>query len=344
MKILHFADLHIGSRFDRLPNDLKEELETKLRNAFGEIIDYANKNNITTILMSGDIFDKNAVLIKDKKFFYNLISLNSHIDFYYIRGNHDSSSKYNENYSNLHTFNGVESFTKDDVRIIGYELQDDNSSLYNYPSFTNDKFNIMMLHGDIFNSNDRNYINLKKLDDKNISYFALGHIHKRSEGYVLSSKYVYPGSVLGRGFDETGKKGFVELDTTLNTTTFIELPSYEFENIEINVSNQNEAELKNKIRSSLGETNLNKISEIKLSGKSDFEIDVDELEATFNDKRRYLEIKNNSKLNLTYEHNDEENSLRNMFINKVLENKELDEETRELVINYGLSKLMKEEG
>lgn len=344
MKIIHFADLHIGSKFDRLPSTLKEELDTKLRNAFRYIIDYAKDNNINTILMCGDIFDKNAVLIKDKKYFYDLISLNSQIDFYYIKGNHDCSSKYNENYPNLHTFNGVETYSKDDVRIIGYELQDDNSSLYNYPSFTKDKFNIMMLHGDIFNSNDRNYINLKKLDDMNISYFALGHIHKRSEGQSSLSKYVYPGSVLGRGFDEVGKKGFVVLDTTLKTTSFIEVPSYEFEIIELNVNNQNEAELKSKISYCLGETNLNKITEIKFSGKSDFEIDVDEFKTTFNDKRKYLEIKNNAKLKLTYETNAEENSLRNMFINKVLENKDLDEETRELVINYGLSKLMKEEG
>ena len=41
--------------------------------------------------------------------------------------------------------------------------------------------------------------------------------------------------------------------------------------------------------------------------------------------------------------NENENSLRNMFINKVLENDDIDEETKEKVITYGLSKLMKEE-
>ena len=85
MKIIHFADLHIGSKFERMPDDIKTELNTKLRNAFANIIDYAKENNITTILMAGDIFDKNSVLMKDKKFFYDLIKINSEIDFYYIK-------------------------------------------------------------------------------------------------------------------------------------------------------------------------------------------------------------------------------------------------------------------
>ena len=72
MKIIHFADLHIGSKFERMPEDIKIELNTKLRNAFLKIIDYAKDNNINTILMAGDIFDKNSVLMKDKKFFYDL--------------------------------------------------------------------------------------------------------------------------------------------------------------------------------------------------------------------------------------------------------------------------------
>ena len=50
MKIIHFADLHIGSKFERMPNDIKTELNTKLRNAFAKIIDYAKENNIHVIL------------------------------------------------------------------------------------------------------------------------------------------------------------------------------------------------------------------------------------------------------------------------------------------------------
>lgn len=342
MKIIHFADLHIGSKFDRMPEEIKKTLNTKLRNAFLYIIRFAKENNINTILMSGDIFDKNFVLINDKKFFYDSIRLNSNIDFYYIRGNHDSFSKYNDNPSNLHTFDGIQSYIKDDVRISGYELSDDNSILYNYMPFTTDKFNIMMLHGDIYNSRDKSYIDLKKLENKNINYFALGHIHKRTNGIIGKARFEYPGALLGRGFDEVGEKGFLVIDTLTNTTSFYKLSDIIFERYEVSVTGKNEAQIKGEIFNLLGSKNSN-ITEIKLLGKTDFEIDVIDFEKTFEDLRYYLVIKDDSKLKLNYNLNKNENSLRNMFINKVLENDSLDEETKEKVITYGLSKLMKEE-
>ena len=343
MKIIHFADLHIGSKFERMPDDIKTELNTKLRNAFAKIIDYAKVNNITTILMAGDIFDRNSVLMKDKKFFYDLIKVNSEIDFYYIRGNHDSSSKYNDEIDNLHTFDGIKSYLKGNVRIIGYELADNNSSLYNVSPFTTDKYNIMMLHGDIKNQKDNNYIDLKKLQNKNVNYFALGHIHKREDGKIGNSKYAYPGCVLGRGFDEVGEKGFLVLDTETNTTTFKEFSDILFEHIDIQVNGLNEAELKKVISTQLGSTKQSYITEIRLTGKSDIEIDIDDLEMLFKDKRYYLTIKNASKQALSFNSNENENSLRNMFINKVLKDPNLDDDTKEKVISYGLSKLMKEE-
>ena len=344
MKIIHFADLHIGSKFERMPEDIKTELNIKLRNAFVKIIDYAKTNNISTILMSGDIFDKNSVLMKDKKFFYDSIKVNPEIDFYYIKGNHDSSSKYNDEIDNLHTFDGIKTYQKDNVRIIGYELTDNNSSLYNVSPFTTDKFNIMMLHGDIKNQKDSNYIDLKKLQNKNVDYFALGHIHKREDGKVGESKYSYPGCVLGRGFDEVGEKGFLVLDTETNTTTFHELSDILFEHIDVQVNGLNEAELKNEISANLGSTKHSYITEIRLTGKSDIEIDIDDLEMLFKDKRYYLIIKNASKQALSFIPNKDENSLRNMFINKVLNDPKLDDDTKEKVISYGLSKLMKEAG
>lgn len=344
MRIIHFADLHIGSKFERMPEDIKNELNTKLRNAFWDIICFAESNHIRTILMSGDIFDKNSVLMKDKKYFYDSIKSHPDIDFYYIKGNHDSSSKYNDEIENLHTFDGIKSYIKDNVRIIGYELSDDNSVLYNNAPFTTDKYNIMMLHGDITNQKDRNSIDLKKLQNKNVHYFALGHIHKREEGTIGDSKYAYPGCVLGRGFDEVGEKGFLVLDTETNKTTFHKLSDIMFEHIDIQVNRLNEVELKKEISARLGTINKDYITEIRLTGKSDIEIDVNDLEMTFKDRRYYLTIKNISKQALNFIPNENENSLRNMFINMVLKNPSLDDDTKEKVISYGLSKLMKEEG
>lgn len=70
---------------------------------------------------------------------------------------------------------------------------------------------------------------------------------------------------------------------------------------------------------------------------------MEDLERTFEGRRRYLAFKNASKMALSYKPSESENSLRNMFINKVLSDPSLDEDTKQKVIEYGLSKLMKEE-
>jgi DNA repair protein SbcD/Mre11 len=343
MKIIHLADLHIGTQFINMPDNIKEELGTKLRNVFRNIIEYAKSNGIDTILMSGDVFDKNAVPLGDKKYFYDLIRINPSIDFYYIKGNHDRASKYSEEIENLHSFEGVQSYIKGETRIIGYELGEDNSVLYDYHPFTTDKYNILMLHGDIANARDKDYIDLKRLLGKNIDYFALGHIHKTEEGFAGEGKYAYPGCAMGRGFDETGKKGFLVLDTTNNSTAFVSVSEIEFEHIEIAMNSLNEASLKKEISEALGKKDEAKITEIKLIGRADFVPDADDLMRTFSSARHYLCVKNASKMALSYQKSEKENSLKNMFINKVLSDPNLDEDSKQKVIAYGLSKLMKEE-
>ena len=343
MKIIHFADLHLGSKFNNFNEEIKELLNNKLRNAFKYIISYAKGNGINTILMSGDVFDKNAVALKDKKYFYDLIKENSDIDFYYLKGNHDSLSKYNVELENLYTFDTLKYYVKEDVRIIGYELKDDNNQLYNAAKFSSDKFNIMLLHADIYNSNDKNYINLEKLKDKNISYFALGHIHKREYKKEDNIIYSYPGCVIGRGFDEVLEKGFLVLDTKTKNIEFIKYSNILFEQIEINVSKKNEVKIKEEIEEKLKETNKNLITEIKLKGISEVEIDITDLLNSYSCYRLSLTIKNNSRKAVEMMPYKNANSLKNMFINHVLEDSSLDDESKEEVISYTMSKLMKEE-
>jgi len=347
MKIIHFADLHIGSKFNRLDEETKEKLETELRNTFSRIIVFAYDNNINQIIMAGDIFDKNTVNFKDKKFFYDLIKENKNITFYYLKGNHDLNSKYIEKLDNLKTFDEYKTYYLDNVTISGYELKDDNRELYNILPLNKQKFNILILHGDINNKNDDNYINLDLLKEKNINYFALGHIHKRDEGFIDSSKYAYPGCVMGRGFDEVGEKGFLVLDTDTNKTEFIKFGKVIFEVLEINVTQlKNEVQLKKEIENKLGDKDICKVTKVSLIGKTNKEIDeedIKELDLNYKDYRLFITFEDKTTLKSIYQKQEKENSLINIFINKVLSKGELSEEEKQEIIEYGKSKLMKEE-
>ncbi len=216
IKFIHCADIHLGSKMEsRLPGDKSDERKREVRATFGKMVEYAANNGVRAVLMSGDVFDGDRPLKKDKEYFYNLIRSYPQIDFLYLRGNHDGSESYTEELPNLKTF--CESWTSYDygnVRVSGIELDRGNCrSLYSTLRLDADRINIVMLHGQTDTTEGAGKINLQSLRDKNIDYLALGHIHSYRTGKLDGrGRYAYSGCLEGRGFDETGEKGFVLLE------------------------------------------------------------------------------------------------------------------------------------
>ena len=92
MKIIHCADLHLGSRLTSLPaGTIRETRKNEILSTFNKMIDYAKRNDIKIILMSGDVFDSDRPAKKDKRFFYDAINANEDITFLRL----------NESYSNV---------------------------------------------------------------------------------------------------------------------------------------------------------------------------------------------------------------------------------------------------
>ncbi|MBQ4270093.1 MAG: DNA repair exonuclease, partial [Clostridia bacterium] len=78
-------------------------------------------------------------------------------------------------------------------------------------SLPHDRFNIVMMHGEITRGEGKgaDFVCLSLLQNKSIDYLALGHIHNPPQSAALGTrgKYRYAGCLEGRGFDETGEKG-----------------------------------------------------------------------------------------------------------------------------------------
>lgn len=231
MKILHCADIHLGAKIESgLPAAKSEIRRMEVREAFDKMIGYARSNGIKIILISGDAFDSERPLKKDKEFFYQAVKRNPDITFYYLRGNHDDLETYTETIDNLKTF-GEETVTYEDgfIDIMGIELTDKNAlSFYSTVTFRRDRFNILMLHGQLSDAEGSINIPLKKLADKNLNYLALGHIHSFDKGEYSGFTYAYPGCLEGRGFDETGEKGFIVLDIPDPSGEVKDFTGYEF--------------------------------------------------------------------------------------------------------------------
>ncbi len=219
MKILHCADIHLGSQMDtQMPRDRVALRRAELRDTLRRTVEYAKENKIAHIILAGDIFDGERPLKADREFFYNLISASPEICFYYLRGNHDTAEDYSQaGLENLKTFTDEWSTYELDggVTISGCEITDGNCrALYQTLKLDKKKTNIVTLHGQAAAAKGAGLIHLPSLAELGIDYLALGHIHSYSSGRLdARGTYAYSGCLEGRGFDECGKKGFVLIDT-----------------------------------------------------------------------------------------------------------------------------------
>ena len=346
MKMIHCADIHLGSKIDSIfSKEISDKKKQEIRSTFKKMVDYANDNNITVILLSGDIFDSDNPYKKDKDFFYSVIKSNPHIDFLYLHGNHDLQSNYDEEIDNLKQFsNNWKSYKYDNVTVSGIELSKENySSLYSTLTLNKNDLNIVMMHGQIGHIESVNDINISKLKNKNIDYLALGHIHKHSFDKIDDRGiYVYSGCLEGRGFDEIGEKGFVILDIT-DKITFKFVPFSE-RNIlieEVDITNLKDAyQVYNKIKNEIHFKYKN-IYRIILKGSIDFDVDslTSDVEKYLEKECAFVDVKDNTNKRIDLSVFENDLSLRGEFVRSVMNNVNYSKEDKLKIINYGLKAL-----
>lgn len=347
MKIIHCADLHLGSRLTSLPvGEIRDTRKNELLKTFNRLIDYAKDNDIKIIILSGDVFDSDRPAKKDKTFFYNVIKANPNITFLYLRGNHDIEESLEDHFDNLLLFNDTwSSYEIDGITFSGIELSANNkTSLYSSLSLDKDNLNIVLMHGDI-STKGKDYIDIKKLANKNIDYLALGHIHMYGE-YKIDSRgiAIYPGCLDGRGFDELNEKGFVVLDIIDKKINHIFVPfsSRVILEKEIDISStSNLYEAKNLVESNLKGVDQKVLLKVILTGKVTFDISYIENDIlTFlGDKFFYLKVENQVKPIVKVEDYKNDLSLKGEFVRTITSNKEYSEEEKEEILSLGIKLL-----
>lgn len=339
MKIIHSADIHLGAPISGFPKEISEGRKREVRNTFLRMVDYAKENGVKAILLSGDVFDRDKPFKKDVDFFYGVIESNPDIDFLYLRGNHDNEGEKRE-FANLKTFSTEwQSYEYGDVVISGIELVGENSlSLYSTLSLNARKKNIVMLHGQIGGE-----INLVKLRDKNIDYLALGHVHGYADGSVDGrGRYAYSGCLEGRGFDETGVKGFVLLDVQdALTYTFKPFSKRCIEEIKLDVSGLQDGYQMARLARAQIPFKKENIYRIELVGEIDAQTEefAADVERALENDCAYLSVKDKTKKKIDYTAYDGDNSLKGEFVRTVLESDYTEEEKAQMIA-YGLKALV----
>ncbi|MCR5120359.1 MAG: metallophosphoesterase [Lachnospiraceae bacterium] len=362
MKIIHCADLHLDSALSaNFTSEQAKERKNELVMTFIRMAEYADREGVSAILIAGDLFDKKVISARVRKTVYDVIVKYPHIAFYYLQGNHDTSSfidHLKEIPANLFMFNDswrtYELYRSGDraVTLTGAELNGDNvntlcASLVLKPQ----DLNIVTLHGQIsqYKAGDKaEYIDLSALRNKNITYLALGHVHEYREGQLPPGGiYCYPGCLEGRGYDESGNHGFVLLDIDENNFTmrreFVPFASRRIYLIDVDVSGcLSSMEMIDKIQGVLGDRDLKKdMIKIVLTGDVDINCEKNiSLISQYFDGRFYChKVSDETGTLIDPGEYEKDMSLKGEFIRLVKEDPELTEEEKTAVIRCGLQVL-----
>ncbi len=348
MRIIHTADTHLGSGMDsRFKKEIADERKAELRNTFKRLVEYAKAEGVSVIMLCGDVFDSDRPFKKDKEFFYGIVAANPDIDFLYLKGNHDISDAVpNERPENLKLFSEQwATYSYGDVDICGTEICPANSSSY-YSSLVLDKnkYNIVMLHGQISDSVSGGDINLKRLKNKNIDYLALGHIHKHSKGRIDErGEYVYCGCLEGRGFDEPGEHGFelLNIEGGRLEHKFIPFSKRKINKTDVDITGcKNSFEAYTKIKSNI-QFNRNDLYRINLVGEINFDVErlAYDAEKLLADLCYFVSVKDKTSRQIDVSLYENDLSLKGEFIRMVYAEQNLSSEEKMMIINCGLKAL-----
>lgn len=358
MKIIHCGDLHLDAKMETHFNvEQARERRYEILGTFERMVEYGRANGVSLILIAGDMFDTVASSqrrIKDRVL--EIITSHEDIDFLYLQGNHDSDTYFKSLAAlpaNLKLFDGHwTSYRYGDVVVSGVEFgKETTPGIYDLLSLDHDMFNIVMLHGQVTsnrNSLESGMVNIPLLKDRGIDYLALGHLHDyRCESLDGRGVYCYCGALEGRGFDETGKKGFVVLDIADKQLDyqFVSLARREFHIIPVALDGcLSTAQALDLVEQAIEKGEKDDCVRIILEGRVDenFDLDLDYLSHQLKDRFYFVELINRIRLDVDYRKFANDISLKGEFI-RTVEALDLDEPSKNRIIMMGLNALLHKE-
>jgi len=225
-KFIHAADIHLDSplrglsRYESAP---VEYIRNACRRAFENLVDLAIEEEVSFVLLAGDLYDGDWKDYSTGIFFSRQIGRlgRQGISVFAVAGNHDAMNRMTKALdapSNMTVLSSrkAESIRLDEFAItihgqsFGTQHVDENIAA-EFPLAEKGKFNIGLLHTSLDGREGHAVYAPCSLDDlrsKGYQYWALGHIH-RQEFVSQDPWVVFPGCIQGRHIRETGAKGCV---------------------------------------------------------------------------------------------------------------------------------------
>jgi exonuclease SbcD len=225
-RFVHAADIHLDSPLRSLAlrnPELADLIGNATRRAFVYIVDLCLDEQVDALVLAGDLYDGEQTSMKTARFLAEQIRRlhEAGIRVFVIRGNHDALSRITKELTfpdSVKVFGGraeaiVLDRAKSDfpVAIHGLSFAQPHapdSLVGKYKPMIEGTVNIGILHTSLAGGSGHDPYapcSLADLSATGFSYWALGHVHKRSvtEG---SCTIVMPGMPQGRDINEAGAK------------------------------------------------------------------------------------------------------------------------------------------
>ncbi len=219
MKFIHCADFHLDAPLTaRFSPSQAAQRRSELLHAFGRIADYAAQHGAAAVLIAGDLFDGIHVRRSTMDYVLDTIRRHPNVAFFSLRGNHDAGVQTDCGTlpPNLFQFSAEGcAYRLGSAVIYGVEPAPGDENWYSRlaQALNPSDCNLVLLHGQTASSVGPGQIALNRLRGCGIDYLALGHLHTFCTGELdARGRWAYSGCPEGRGFDECGEKGFIEVE------------------------------------------------------------------------------------------------------------------------------------
>lgn len=357
MKIIHTGDVHLGAAMTSLPPEKATLRKAEILDGFRRLCTYARENSVGAVLIAGDLFDGNRVSASLRAEVLGAIAAAPSTWFFYVSGNHDDEFAFAKNLpKNLFLFSqnhGWQSYElPDGVTVTGIDTRNLSPTCYGGLRLRPDSFNIVLMHGDVTKGGQgQESISLSALQNRNVDYLALGHIHvptMQAERLDGRGRYRYCGCFEGRGFDECGKRGFFLLevrDGKLTAEHFLSLAKREIRLCAADISAcESYADVERVAFSALKDAKKEDVVKLVLRGrhKAGLRKDLPLLCERLSERFFYAKAEDESRLFIDYKQYENDLSERGEFV-RVVGRYEMNEEDRAEILDVGLKALAGED-
>ena len=349
LNVIHAADLHLDSPFTTLSPERAAQRREELRQLPQRLADLANERKADLVLLAGDLLDGTRCTRETALELARALG-RIQAPVFIAPGNHDpytAASVYAQSIwpDNVHIFTSPvpERVVLEELGCTVYGVaftreHPERGALEGFRADPDDGLRLMVAHGNTMGE-DYGAITPAQIGDSGLNYLALGHIHQGGGlQRVGDTFWAYPGCPEGRGFDELGDKGVLEvsLDAGQVQARFLPLCRRRYEILDVDVTGAQDVLAC--VERALPARTQEDILRLRLVGEGDISTALlSRLEQTLAPRCYALEVQDRTRAPRQLWARAGEDSLTGLFLAALKDCPE--GELRELAARFGLSAL-----